>query len=346
MRAAVLPGCIFLALLGCGGTQEPRSREPIHERRPTVVAWDTIWTRGGEADSLLLMPLDVVADAERAYVLDGGGKRVIALGLTDGAVAWMVGGAGAGPQEFAAPTALAMTRAGEVLVADHQNARISVIDRAGRVADHVPFREFAYAQGLCALADGDILVATMESERPIVRISREGEVEQRLDLPWPELRDVPPLARQAFLAGTGDHRECALALAVGRGFAVYRDGDFQVAADYVESIAPPQVDLARHRTEGGRSETARMRRPDIAATDVAADVGTVAISFQGTSASAGRIIDHYDLRTGRYLESYAFAHPIQSIARSGSTYLLLHHAAGYPTLVATVPASGSLIAAQ
>ncbi|HEX6911158.1 MAG TPA: hypothetical protein VF142_12220 [Longimicrobium sp.] len=347
MRVVILPGFMFLALLGCGGNQEPRDREPVNERRPTVVAWDTLWVRGGEADSLLLMPLDVVADAERGYVLDGGGKRVVALRLADGAVAWKVGGAGAGPQEFAAPTALALTPAGEVLVADHQNARISVIDRSGHVAGHVPFREFTYVQGLCALADGDVLVATMEAERPIVRISREGEVKQRLDLPWPELRNVPPLARQAFLAGTADHRECALALAVGRGLAVYRDGDFQAVTDYVESVAPPQVDVASRRTDGGHTQTTRMRRPDIAATDVAADVGTVAVSFQGKSRSAGKIIDHYDLRTGLYLESYEFTRPIQSLARVGNRYLLLHESAGYPTLVAVVPAtSPSSVAAR
>jgi hypothetical protein len=346
MRAVILPGCMLLVLLGCGKDEEPRSREPVRERRPTVVAWDTTWARGGEADSLLLMPLDVVADAEHVYVLDGGAKRVIALRLADGALAWTVGGAGGGPREFAAPTALSLTRAGEVLVADHQNARISVIDRAGRVTDHVPFREFSYAQGMCALADGDILVATMESERPIVRISRGGDVKERLDLPWPELRDVPPLARQAFLASTGDFRECALALAMGRGLAVYRDGGFQVASDYVEPVASPQVELASRRTEQGRSESARMRRPDIAATDVAAHVGTAAVSFRGKSPSAGRIIDHYDLRTGRYLESWEFAHPILSLARSGPTYLLLHYAAGYPTLVAAVPAPASPLAAR
>jgi hypothetical protein len=338
-HAAALLAFTVSALFACRGPQEPRFREPVGERLPTFVAWDTLWVRGGAADTLLLMPLDVVADAEHAYVLDGGGKRIVALRVADGTVAWMVGGAGGGPQEFAAPTALTLAPGGEVLVADHQNARITVIGPSGRVTGHIPFREFSYAQGICALAGGDILVATMEPERPIVRISREGVVEQRLDLPWPELRDVQPLARQAFLASTDDFRGCALALAVGRGFAVYRDGAFPVASDYVEAVAPPQVEVASHGTDGRRSESARMRRPEIAATDAAAGGGTLAVSFQGTSASAGRIIDHYDLRTGRYLESYEFARPIQSLARSGTRYLLLHQSAAYPTLLAAVPAS-------
>jgi hypothetical protein len=64
----------------------------------------------------------------------------------------------------------------------------------------------------------------------------------------------------------------------------------------------------------------------------------VAMSFRGRSRAAGRIIDHYDLRTGWYLESYEFTRPIASLARSGNRYLLLHNSAGYPTLLAAVPA--------
>lgn len=339
VHVAALLGLPILTLAACGGAEEPRFREPANERRPTSVAWDTLWVRGGETDSLLLMPLDIVADDEHVYVLDGGGKRVIALRLADGSLSWIVGRAGGGPQEFAAPVALGLDRAGNVLVADHQNARISVIDRSGRMTDHIPFRDFAYAQGLCALADGDILLSTMESERPIVRISRDGVVKQRLDLPWPELRDVPPIARQAYLASTDDFRACGLALAVGRGLAVYRDGDFAVASDYIEAISPPQVEVDERQTQGGRSVTTHMARPNVAATDVASAVGTLAVSFKGKSPSAGKIIDHYDLQTGRYIESYEFTRPIQKLARVGNRYLLLHQSAGYPVLLVATPAS-------
>jgi hypothetical protein len=338
-RAFVLLSCCAAAaVLACESAQ-PRSREPVRERRPTVVAWDTLWMRGGPEDTLLLMPLDVVANDGRVYVLDGGGKRVVALRADDGALAWVVGGAGGGPQEFAAPTALTLTPAGEVLVADHQNARISVIDSAGRVTGHIPMREFAYAQGICALEDGDLVVTTMEAERPVIRLSREGVIKQRVDLPWPELRETAPLARQAFLSSTDDFRSCALALATGRGFAVYQGDDFTTASDYVETFAAPEVEVSQRTTETGKSTSTRMRRPDVAATDVAAGGGTLAVSFQGRSTAAGRIIDHYDLRTGLYAESYEFTAPIISLARSGNRYLLLHYSAGYPTLVAAVPAA-------
>jgi hypothetical protein len=338
---ALLCGCVAAAVLACGESPAPPTREPVRERRPTVVAWDTLWMRGGPADTLLLMPLDVVANEDLVYVLDGGGKRVVALRASDGALAWIVGGAGGGPREFAAPTALTLTPSGDVLVADHQNARISVIDPSGQVTAHIPIREFAYAQGICALADGDVVVTTMEADRPVIRISRDGAVKQRMDLPWPELRETPPLARQAFLSSTDDFRSCGLALATGRGFAIYQDGDFANASDYVEAVAAPQIDVNTRGTNAGQATSTRMRRPDIAATDVAAAAGTLAVSFKGKSAAAGRIIDHYDLRTGLYAESYEFTTPIISLARSGNRYLLLHYSEGYPTLVAAVPAARS-----
>ena len=338
----VLLAAAALAVLACGESPEPAVREqgraPAHERLPTVVAWDTLWVRGGAADTLLLMPLDVVANDELVYVLDGGGKRVVALRTADGELAWITGRAGAGPREFATPVAMTLTRAGNLLVADHQNGRISVLDPSGEVTGHIPFNGYSYVQGMCALADGDLLVATLESDQPIIRLSAQGEVKQRMDLPWPELRDVQPLARQASLSSADDFRSCALALTVGRGFAVYRDGDFAAVADYVEAISPPEVEVSERSSSSGSSKSARMRRPDFAASDIAVANGEVAVAFRGKTPAAGRIIDHYDLRTGRYGESYEFPHPVGSLARIGNRYLVLHQVDGYPMLAAVVPA--------
>jgi outer membrane protein assembly factor BamB len=328
-----------LATLACGEAPAPQAGEPVHERRPTVVAWDTLWVRGGEADTLLLMPLDVVANDEHVYVLDGGGKRVVALRAADGELAWVTGRAGAGPGEFAAPTALTLTRAGSLLVADHQNARITVLDPSGTVTGNIPFNGYSYVQGICGLADGDVIVATLEGERPIIHLSPQGAVKQRVELPWPELREAEPLARQAFLASADDFRSCTLALPLGRGFAVYRDGGFQTVADYVEPISLPELETSERSSPSASTRSTRMRKPDFAASDVAVANGIVAVGFRGKTPAAGRLIDHYDLRTGRYAESYEFPHPLSSLARAGNRYLILHQVDGYPTLAAVVPSS-------
>lgn len=328
------------AAVGLDACNQPRRDGAAGQRKVAPVAWDTVWVRGGPSDTLLLMPLDVVANARHVYVLDAGAKRVVALRTADGSLAWTAGGAGGGPEEFKAPTALALTPAGNVLVADHQNARISVISPEGVFAGHVPFAGFDYVQGICSLDDGDILVTTLSRDRPVFRLSSKGALEQRLPLPWPELQSVDPVGRQALLSGSDDFKTCALALALGRGFAIYRDSGFAVTADYVEAQETPEVAVSVHEGRKGRVTSARLPQRNIAATNASASAGVLSVSFEGKTPAGGRLIDRYDLATGAYLETYEFAKPITALAQSGRTVMLLHYAAGYPTLLAAVPSPG------
>jgi hypothetical protein len=151
------------------------------------------------------------------------------------------------------------------------------------------------------------------------------------------LRTVTPIARQGFLAGTEDFSECILTLATGPGFVRYGAGGFSPVFSYVEQIDPPQVDVAVRSSEGKETKSTHMRRRSVAARDASVSGGIVNVSFEGQSDVAGRLIDRYDLRTGRYRETFQFVSPLQSIAQSGDTYLLLHQTAGYPTLLAARP---------
>jgi hypothetical protein len=332
-------GVLLIALVSLGACNRATSGKSEHERKVTTVTWDTVWVRGGPSDTLLLMPLDVVANARHVYVLDAGAKRVVALRTTDGSLAWTAGGAGPGPKEFNAPTALALTPAGDVLVADHKNARISVINPQGLFTGHIPFTGFDYVQGICSLEDDDILVTTLSRERPVVRLSSHGVLIQRLPLPWPELRSIDPVGRQALLSGSDDFKTCTLALALGRGFAVYRSGGFSIVSDYVEALPTPEVAVSVRESRNGRVTSARLPQRNIAATNASVSAGILSVSFEGKTASAGRLIDRYDLETGTYLETYEFSRPITALTQSGRTVMLLHYAAGYPTLLATVPSA-------
>ena len=211
------------------------------------------------------------------------------------------------------------------------------MDPAGKVTGHIPFSGYTYVQGLCSLADGSMLLTTLENERPVVRVAPDGTVRERLDLPWPELRTVEPIARQGFLAGSEDFSECVLTLATGPGFVRYGAGGFSPVARYVEQIDAPEVDVAERSSQGRETKSSHMRRRSIAAMDASVSKGFVNVGFEGQSASAGRLIDRYDLRTGRYRETFQFTSPVQSIAQSGDSYLLLHQSAGYPTLLAARP---------
>lgn len=330
-----------LALIGATACSErTHGRESVSGTSRLWIgsSWDTTWIHGGAADSLLLMPLKVTAGSHYIYVLDRGGRRVLSFKAEDGSLAWIAGREGSGPAEFHSPTALALTSSGELLVADAGNSRVSVVDSTGQIIDQIRFPGVSYVQDICALANGDIVMTTLETDLPIVHMSASGEVQRRIDLPWPELRDVTPMARQAFMASTEDFSSCVLALAFGRGFAVYDNREFSLVSDYVEPIAPPEVNVVARETPRRRTTSSRMGRRQIAATNVSVSDGTLAVSFVGKSAHAGKIIDHYDLTTGIYKGSYRFTDPLVALARSETHYFFLHYHAGYPTLVAVRPA--------
>ena len=336
---AALPGC---------GEHSPDERKADAPRSRVIAAtqWDTLWVRGGsESDSLLLIPRTIAATENRVYILDAGAGRVVALRALDGALEWVSGRKGGGPGEYRNAASMTLTPGGNVLVTDPQNLRMTELGQDGRVVREIPLRDIGYVQSVCPLRDGTFLMAALEGERPLVRIDADGRVVSRHPLPWPDLADAPPLARQAVLAPTPDREACVLGLVMGRGFAVFREGRFGEPGRYVEWFDLPEVQTTRTTSDRRKTEESRIARRRIAATDMAAEAGDVFVSFEGESTDAGRLIDRYDLRTGSYRESYLFRGGAPKIARLGRGFLILHHANGYPTLAAVVPRPAARAAA-
>ena len=186
-----------------------------------------------------------------------------------------------------------------------------------------------------------MLVSTLSSARPLVHLSADGHPVQRIDLPWAELVDAQPITRQAGMASTPHHERCVLALSMGGGFAVFRGRSVESKYPYIEQVRPPRVEVRNRSSPGQQSQSVHLSDRTIAATDVAADQFSLYASFQGATPARGRVIDVYDLRTGQYRGSYGFHRPIARIARSGGMILILHHADGYPALLAARPAAAA-----
>lgn len=318
---------------------QPR-RQDLSVQRRLSIDWDTLWTVGGAADdSLLLLPLDLAVDEQTVYVFDAGSKQVVALNLVDGTPRWSFGRGGGGPEEFAGVVALAALPEGGVVAADPLNRRLTLIGGSGQVLRVLPFQDYGYVQSVCALDDGSLLLTTLEPDEPLIRISRTGTVLNRYDLPWTSLASVEPLQRQVLAAADADHRHCTLALVQGGGFAVFdTEEGIQGVYEYVEPVETPEISVD-HREEGGGSRTySKLAHPTFAATDLAAGRERVYINFAGQSPLQGRLVDVYDLGTGRYRRSLAFPRRIQQIAHISDVLLLLYEVDGYPTLLAARPA--------
>jgi PQQ-like domain len=276
--------------------------------------WRVAWQReAGGADSLLVQPFRFAADDERLYVLDGATGKVVALRAEDGEPTWSYGGGGEGGFAFA--TALNALPGGGVAVWDSERSVLGLLGADGRLAREIPVPGLGVVSSLCALEDGGFLLSPLGPEHaPVVRVSAEGRVVNGYSLPWKGFREVPSLARQLLIAGQADR--CVAALTMGRGFSRF-DGGFRRAGEYVETFELPQV---QKLADG---EMQRLIDPLVATSAAVVAGDTLVVAFEGTTDQAGRILDYYEARSGRYLHSRAVPHRIGQMSRSGSTYFVL-----------------------
>lgn len=320
------------ALGSCGDTAPPGQQGKV-SRRVLDVEWRERWRLGGEGDTTLLMPSYLVANQERVYVLEGRLHRVVALRANDGTVAWIAGGEGSGPQELRRPTGITMDARGNVLVMDQGNGRVAVLAPSGTFTAHIPLQELGFPRGLCVLRDGSILVAVLATDHPLVRVSPQGRVIERYELPWPDLRDVGSLALQGDLESDG-HGGCIYALSTGRGFVKFTNGRFTKHA-YVEWFDVPSSSRTGDAYAGGRKET--IAEGPTAAQGVGVGKGGIAVGFSGRTDDAGRLIDLYDADSGVYTRTYRAPRWFERMSRAGDLYVFITRVDGYPALLAAEP---------
>jgi outer membrane protein assembly factor BamB len=292
------------------------------------VSWETDWTVGGdESDTLLAYPLQLVADRERVYVVDPGFSRVLALHTRDGTVAWTFGTPGSGPREFATPRAIALDAAGNLLVSDQKNMRVTVVDTAGRWVRDIPVHSVSGLHSMCPLHDGTLLVMSYDPERPVIRVSPNGEVLGRGTLPWQQLAKAPLRFQQGIFAPTVDRRSCIFALQANSGLAQYNGTGFDTPTPYVEDH--PLVHAADYRH--GERNAYR------SAVSVTADSATVVVGFRGSTRNAGRLLDVYDATTRQYSSSMLLPKAIIWMTRVDDTYYVITGRNRLPVIAALRP---------
>jgi hypothetical protein len=329
----VAGGAAALALALGGCSSDRSSALPSFEagtRRIEAVAGTELWAVGGDpGDTLFFLPVDIAASGDLVYVLDRFGNRVSALDAETGEHRWSRGRRGAGPGELASPRALRLTVDDGLAISDGGNPRIARLGADGSPAAPVPLRRSGPAHGVCALREGDWLVATLTPDARLLRLGPGGGVRDTLALPGPYDASAPPLATQVLLAG-GGKRPCVLLFGVGAGFAVFGPdgfGDFRL---FVEPVTPAPVEV--------RSSLRRREEHLTDATAAALDAEVVGdelwVLFAGTSEYAGRLIDRYGLASGRYRSSWVLPSRADAFAVDGARLYLLARRNGYPVAVA------------
>ncbi len=302
-------------------------------RTVTAAEWSIRWARGGEdEDSLLLMPSQLVADSAHVYVLDPGGPRVVAFRAYDGTVAWTFERRGAGPGELRAPTAIARSGAGELLVLDEANQRVTVLGGDGRFARSIPLRAGFGFESLCARGGGEVLLKRSGHRGGLVRIAADGAPIAEADLPWPAGDAAWSAQWHGRLAGSGDG--CVLALSLGLGFVVHDAAGLRAPVAYVEPFALPAVEITQQRQGSQLTVSQRIVGERSAAIDAAVADGRLHVLFGGESSLAYRIVDVYRLPGGAYERSHSFRAGIERIAVAGQMLYALVREGDVPRLVA------------
>jgi outer membrane protein assembly factor BamB len=306
--------------------------------------------RGGSerASLLLAYATRAVADGRNVYILDSGRGEVVALRASDGTLAWRRGGDRGGSSHVGpraadsplAPGAIAALPDGGVAVADNAHHAIALLDAAGRRSGGQPLPDtLAPVRALCALSSRHFVAVTADTLRALVEL-RDDAPPRRIPLPWADLAARNFLVSQAWLAGSADdggggrHGRCAVALVLGRGFALYDGARFTPPARYVEWFELPGITRTR-RTDGPRTVVSeRLSNDRTAARDIGLAGDRLVVSFGGESALRARLLDVYDASSGAYTGTVTVPHRVAGIAAHGRNLYLLFQREGRPAVTA------------
>jgi hypothetical protein len=279
--------------------------------------WQMLRQIGLDSD-LFEQPFAMAATVDRVVVVDGGSNSVQSFRIT-GEREWKVGRRGRGPGEYLNPVDVTLDGAGNALIYDPDNARLTVLDRAGRVTGMTPLGQrtdravFGDRAGIYLLLNTAsdsfaIMVDTAGARRgPIVPLPR-------------ELRATLPIGREmsAVLPVT-DGYQVAFRWS-SRMTLIDRTGAVRKSCTGIDSLSFPLVKQTKLNIKLGRYRNLRTSRVDPRARQAATSVtvlgANVAVSAPPAPGKA-RLIDFYSLECGRYLGSRPFPFVASHVAGSG-----------------------------
>ena len=203
---------LLLAASACGRDSAPRATNLFDQAAGPVVVnpvvFDTLWMHGGPDDTVLLNADRLAAfPGGDAAVLDILGQRVHRVSA-DGVV-WSWGTKGEGPGEIGRVRSLSVDGSGEVLLADPENARLLWVSGDGNWQRAAPLPEGVISiDDIAALDDGDYILSSVAysaffaTPEPWIRVSRSGQAEGPVSVPWDGFLTMSPMQTTGHMAST------------------------------------------------------------------------------------------------------------------------------------------------
>jgi hypothetical protein len=261
----------------------------------------------GLDDDLFEQPFAMAVANGRIVVADGGSNSIQSFRIT-GDREWKVGRRGRGPGEYLSPVGVTLDSEGNALIHDPDNARLTVLDRTGRVIRMIPLGQRT-DHAVFGDRPGTYLLLNTASDTFAMAVDTAGTRRQAIVHLPRDLRATLPIGR-----------EMSAVLPVAEGYLVAfrwssrmtlidRAGAIRRSCTAVDSLSFPLVQQTKLNITLGRYRNLRTSRVDPRARQAATIVTTLgsnlAVSAPGASGKS-RVIDLYASDCGRYLGSRPF----------------------------------------
>lgn len=299
----VLVGAALTSGCGEGGPAAERDRP---ERRIVGVTWDTLaHIVSSVDDSLLFSAGRAAADAEGFWVGDDYGARVARFDW-EGHLVRYVGRRGGGPGELGDFRHIDVDDDGTLWVLDVPNNRISGFDVSGAVVAEMPLRDLDWRPDAFAVTgDGQafLLMETSRELAPLI-LHRNGTSTRGPVIPVPDARGAWGMALQGLATRERGGDRWVYAFASGDGFfRLVGENVVGPLVRYPEAVPFPNILRSVIQEGAVTSTTTRLTNRKAAAASIAALEGELHVVFEGETSNNGRLLDRFDLETGRYLDT-------------------------------------------
>ncbi len=283
-------------------------------------AWTEAQRIEDQDGSLLGTPVLVARCGRVFVVVDQAGNRVVALNR-EGRALWSVGRRGAGPGEFRSPSALSCDSENRVAIFDDANARITMISDDGKLVGAVPTEQRTRQVAQSRINDA-IGTVTWRSDELYSLIDGRGRRIDSVAAPsWH--RGLSLLAREQYLAALSDGGFVSVFRWSGRMVRTSASG--AVLFDRLGIDGLPFPSARSYPTPGAGG--GQMIRIDPSAVEAARAVveldGVLLVLHGGAGPTRGRVLDHFDSRSGTYLGSSRLAIEPLALAADGRELLAI-----------------------
>lgn len=314
---AMLSACSVLQVPSLA--QSPASVQP-NGRMFAKGAWVEVARVSDDGGRLLTNPIMLAAHGDTAFVYDAGTQDVVAL-QKRGNVLWRVGRAGKGPREFSNPVDVQFAPNGTLHVLDSDVSRITILDQRGRVIDMrriaepfhriVPRRSGWWA---VSLGRSELLVAVDSNGRSVAgrAVAAPADIAGR-----------HMLVREPFVAPTPNGGAVVAFVWSSRLIVIGADGN--IVADLEGPERVPFAAVRSYAIETPQKATVQRIDPKAhgGAVQLAANDSMALVVFGGSSKNRGRLVDRFDLRTRRYVDSALLPRQPAAIRIVGNTLVAL-----------------------